>query len=203
MTDAHMRALAGLIRPILERPLDDDRVWTIHGLGMMRTYLDGNQRFRLHIWHDTLQVQNIADSEKHTHPWDFTSMVFAGLVRNHRFDETMGWGPEYDRMSVMCGLGACSPSVPVRTRLAPHSVETYGPGNSYYQDHAEIHYTEFTNGTVTLIQRSPVQNDGTAEVFIPAGKTWVDAYSITARPAEIKAYTAFALDEFNKSWSPE
>lgn len=85
MTEAYHAVLSDLVRPILADPLADGREWTIQGLGMLRTYLGDDKTNRLHVWHSGAQVPDV--TMMHTHPWAFTSIVLAGLVRDTEYYE--------------------------------------------------------------------------------------------------------------------
>src|SRR6266705_1769973 len=78
----------------------DDYQWSLQGLGMLRLYLDDTHR--MHIWDDRYQVYNV--SQMHTHPWNFTSTVIVGVVRNIRYVEN-SQATEFHRQMIHCGEG--------------------------------------------------------------------------------------------------
>ncbi len=63
-----------MVRDLLEEPHGLE--WSVHGLGMMRTYI--TDHVRLHIWHTDLVVPGV--SGVHSHPWDFRSTVVSALL---------------------------------------------------------------------------------------------------------------------------
>jgi hypothetical protein len=55
----------------------------MHGIGMLRTYLNPDRTLRLNLWHRELLNPGI--STMHDHPWPFTSRIIAGKLTNQRF----------------------------------------------------------------------------------------------------------------------
>lgn len=108
-----------VVQFILERAHAHD--WTLQGLGMLRLYLPGG--CRLHVW-DMEHARNVGASAIHTHPWDFTSWVIAGKIKNWRMIEVDGPpGYVYGCRTVHCGKGLAE-NIPEKTvglrPLEPH-----------------------------------------------------------------------------------
>lgn len=178
-----------LVRDLLERPLG--REWTLQGLGMLRTYL--SKEVRLHIWDKRYAVPGV--SELHTHPWDFSSLVVAGVVRNVRHLSYSGptIGLPYIRQALRCGAGGGLQGVPEPVFLAARDVEYYDAGTSYRQTAGEIHRSVPEDGTVTLVQREFYEDKDAAHVFWPDGQVWVSAEPRPATDEEVLAITGNAL----------
>jgi len=194
-----MNAALDLIRnkivlPILTAPFQHK--WQVQGLGMLRTYLDPNTR--LHIWHSKLNY--CEDSGWHTHPWDFSSFVVAGKITNSRFlkrEDTpsgvaTGWQP-FTEQHIICGPGGCAMSEPKSVYLFENSREAYTAGNTYSQRADEIHTTGTMDGSITIITRKTVNEDGSANVYFPRGSEWSSAEAREATEDEIMLGVNVAL----------
>jgi hypothetical protein len=179
-----------VVLPILDKPFDHK--WQVQGLGMLRTYLDPNTR--MHIWHSKLNY--CADSGWHTHPWDFSSFIVAGSIQNKKYlkrvdGEFLGeseppfkangaWTP-FMEQQIICGPGGCAMSEPKLVYLFEAvNVQLYA-GSTYAQRADEIHTTLPADGTISIITRKTVHEDGSANIYYPVGSTWSSA---EARPAE-------------------
>lgn len=171
-----------LVRNILRHPHHHE--WSLQGFGMLRTYLDDQRVFRLHIWSQEHAVENV--SLMHNHPWDFTSKIIAGEITNRRFTESED-GQPFTRSRILCGEGGCIKSEPERVLLAAWPPERYIEGDSYKQTATEIHSSHPADGTVTLIERVFGEDNDHADVYYKEGEIWVSAEPRTASEAEIKA----------------
>lgn len=155
----------------------ETRQWNSHGIGMLRTYVDEGRRWRLNVWHSGLKNPGI--SSLHTHPWPFYSWIFAGRMVNIRYRRAQvgkGGGHRMMEGTINCGpkfTGLRSGRKLVN--LMKENVGIYLPGEHYSQRPEEIHDTDFTDGTVTLIYRGDPAPDHEASVFWPAGDDWGDA----------------------------
>jgi hypothetical protein len=180
-------AIKALARGILQRAESFD--WTLQGLGMLRTYL--SKEVRLHVWDDRYAVRGV--STMHTHPWDFESLVVAGVLINKRY-RVGDHGLPYNAQELRCGPGGCLKSSPYLVYLnqAP-GVEAYTDGELYTQRADEIHVTKPQRGTVTLIHRRFHEDEDTARVYWPRGSRWVSAEPRPATPEEIQEITSHAL----------
>lgn len=186
------------IRPILQHPNAGARVWSMHGIGMLRTYLDDARRWRLNVWHRALLNPGI--STMHTHPWPFTSHILAGRIANRRYvrctRKSVG-AVLFNEGKITCGISN-SPSTifpglngePEIITLHPNEAEIYAPGDTYFQAPSEIHDTRAADGTITVIERGDASDDCEASVFWPVGSPWGDA----SREFDTEL-SAFVLDE--------
>lgn len=193
-----------MIRDVLARPFDGGREWSVQGLGMMRTYFGGSDRYRLHVWDKRFVVPNV--SLIHDHPWDFTSWIIAGKITNQRYrlgtvdypsDNMNGTyhvsaaPPNFHCQTIKCGTGGCALGKIEDVFLHPVQPETYSAGNTYWQIASEIHASYFANGSVTLTDRTN-RNGDNARVFWPLNSEFVNATSRVAdhRATEEEVWTA-------------
>lgn len=171
------------IRRVIQHPLAGARLWSMHGIGMLRTYLDPARRWRLNIWHKALLNPGI--STMHTHPWPFTSHIVSGQITNRRFvrctDDTPGT-TFFHEGKITCGISNGPSTVfpglngePEIVALRVGEAEIYGPGGVYCQQPEEIHDTRALDGTITVIERGPESHDCEASVFWPRDSVWGDA----------------------------
>lgn len=168
--------------------------WTIQGLGMLR--LNFTKTLRLHVW-DREGSGNGA-TPMHTHPWDFTSHVIAGVVEQYRFREVDPAdalpSSMYYRYRVQCGPGGgIVGGDPTVVHLHCLPLETYMPGHVYHHLAEEIHHSIPENGTVTLVERRFRKDTEHADVFVPMGQEFVSAETRDATPDEISRITGNAL----------
>lgn len=172
------------------------RVWSIQGLGMLRTYLDDEESVRLHIWNPRAAVKDV--STIHDHPWDFTSRIISGRITNVIYEEVEDhrnlFGEQYQTSDLICGVGGGLVEGTTRTvRLARKSVETYTSGMSYSQDAEEVHESFPSQGAVSIITRTfRPQNRDVAKVAWKTGD-WVSAEPRPATLGEIIDFTGQAL----------
>ena len=118
---APMSLIRASVRSILEHA--DAYAWSIQGFGMLRCYL--TKEVRLHVWDSSFAVRCV--STIHDHPWDFTSLIVSGAVKQYRFTEVhpRTGAPEYRRQVIRCGTDGgladgCSMDAPAScTRSAP------------------------------------------------------------------------------------
>lgn len=173
-----------------------EREWSIQGLGMLRTYLDEGKVQRLHVWSDEAKFEGA--SELHTHPWNMTSIVMAGVLEQQRFivdalperDEA----PTHMEQTILCGEGGGLCGAPRPVLLREMHPEFYGEGGMYRQKWWEIHRSRPKNGTVTVIARDFTDDPDHAYVYWPYGEEWVTAEPRTATPEEVERVTRNALD---------
>ncbi len=178
-----------LVKKVLINPYDYN--WSLQGLGMLRLYL--SDTLRLHIWDEDFAVENV--SLIHDHPWDFTSYIIAGCIRQFRFDETSN-GALYNVQTIQCGEGGRRKGEVSQTRLTARDIECYGGGEFYEQEAEEIHQSMPERGTVTVIERTFKKDTEHARVFWDVNKNWVSVEPRPANPHEIHAITSYAL----KKW---
>lgn len=181
------------VRNFLDHPYD--REWSIQGFGMLRTYLDADQKYRLHIWDPQAAVEEV--SSIHDHPWDFTSEVISGQITNVLFLED-SFGLEHMAVNIRCGVGGGMIGTPEKIGLHEKSRTTYIAGMGYSQHAEELHMSLPAPGTVTLITRHfRPDNRDIARVIWPKGD-WVSAEPRPATEREIMHFTGVA----RKHWFP-
>lgn len=161
--------------------------WTVQGFGMLRTYLDHEEVHRLHIWDVDTAVPEV--SVIHDHPWDFTSRIFAGLVKNQRYllDREYGDTVRTGRIKTGEGGGLVADGTIRDAQLYALPREQYGPGDWYRMDRPELHESIPTRGAVTIISRQfhTARDDQFATVCWAAGTEWVTAEPRPATKEEI------------------
>lgn len=197
MISAELNIIRALIRPILAKPFAENRKWQVQGLGMLRTYIDKDTR--LHVWDARLHY--CEDSGWHTHPWNFSSFIAAGTIRNRLYREQKDvyhvrevplWKP-FTKQHIICGPGGCAISEPEDVFLMEAATHTYYAGESYQQTADEIHASEPSNGAVSVITRQTVHLDGSANVYYPSGSKWTSAEARRAQIEEISEGCKLAL----------
>jgi hypothetical protein len=192
--DSLFAANREFVRRVLINPFDWE--WSVQGFGMLRTYLDANKRFRLNIWDSNLAVPDV--SLIHNHPWDFYSYIISGKFTNVRYFKDPN-GDEYDWMVIKTGEGGGPDGRSGTIRMSPAIFpQCYHQGDVYNQESTEIHKSMYTNGTVTLNDRTPKLDSEHAVVFWPHGESWVDAEPRPATTQEIAATCQNAFRLFDQ-----
>lgn len=194
---------------ILDYP-DHQKDWSVQGFGMLRTYLNGGDEWRLHIWHSCLRVEGVTDI--HNHPWDFESLCIIGTIANERYRIIKLFGDDYiqnyTKRTIVPGKAIqIGPEEYVTLGLMTR--EVFGPGSMYRQHAREIHRNDFKDGAVTLIRRTNRGND-MADTFKRYGTEWVSAKPRLARKDEIEYVVGSAWrqvtadinqEKHNKEWT--
>lgn len=177
-----------LIDDILAHPFDRD--WSIQGFGMLRTYLDDEHVGRLHIWDTDTAVDEV--STIHDHPWDFTSRIVRGEIRNQRFvmhdSET---APKFYTARIRCGEGGGLVSEPKLAAICSEGVERYEAGGTYSMLAPELHESFPSRGAVTVIERKFHADKDIATVCWRSGE-WVSAEPRPATRDEIEHFISLA-----------
>lgn len=183
------------VRAILAHP--GGHQWSLQGFGMLRLYLSKNTR--LHVWNSNFAVPNF--SPIHDHPWDFSSLIIVGEIRQHRYIKLSRMMPamceEFLHTKIKCGPGGGpveDRADPIYLRRGP--LETYRPGDVYEQKAHELHESLPVDGTVTIISRDFLADAEHATVAWRSGP-WVSAEPRPATPAEVHGITQRALAHFN------
>lgn len=200
MKDDVIRAL---VREVLaEGPRLRD--WTYQGFGMLRTYLDDEERFRLNVWDPGSAIENV--SVIHDHPWDFTSLIVCGELVNHTFRYVRSQPPTcraedeaslrlkaYRSVEIRTGEGGGPMTEVQPLQLIENPARTVHAPLTYRQHHAQLHWTEATPGTVTINDRELVTGDGpkVATVCWSEGE-WVSAEPRPATNDEWEHFVALA-----------
>lgn len=192
-------ALRAMVLGILQNPWS--RSWTFQGLGMLRTYL--GKQTRLHIWNTNDAVPGV--STIHDHPWELSSHVLSGVVRQRRWayldnssDRAHLGAEPMDMHLLHCGAGGGVIEEPRPLTMIPKSVEVFECGSIYSQRREEVHESMPSVGCVTLVHRTvlPGTNADLAHVFTKRGEPWVSAEPRAATVEEIRRFTGLALDHW-------
>lgn len=183
-----------LVEQVLRKPFGDAK-WTVQGFGFLRTYFgpaSNPKRFRLNLWDHRFTVPNV--STIHTHPWDFTSVIVAGIFGNVRYTyDRTGCTHHFAKLHTGVGGGIVRDTTHERS-LMPSKPELYGPGDTYHQLSDEIHETFFKNGAVTVNER--IGDTSEADVYWPFGTDWVDAIPRDATRDEVSSAVGDSLREW-------
>jgi hypothetical protein len=182
------RVSKALVKNLLEHPESMD--WTLQGFGMLRCYLE--PELRLHVWDSRFRFAEVSDL--HTHPWDFHSVVVAGVVRNKRFREVTQWeagGEKLRRQTIRCGVGGGLTGDPEDVRLSGSRFEVLEEGATYTQHAREIHRSVPEDGSVTIIERE--FKDDTEHAYVYFEGEWVTAEPRPATEEEIDSIVANSL----------
>lgn len=198
--------IRSIVEDLLSNPPPLAR-WTVQGLGMLRLYWGDHAR--LHIWDDRLENPEV--SKIHNHSWRLRSLIVAGTIYNTRYKvdrlmsaaegrrrESHGSGAAYMRQSLHCGINSTGlKGEPELVYLTPRPPsEKYTAGESYMQESAEVHLSDFDRGTVTIMERRHDGNEGVADVFWPYGSRWREAIPRPATSEEVKQVTEFSLKRY-------
>lgn len=181
-----------LVKKILEQPLSYK--WSLQGFGMLRLYL--SSKVRLHVWTNQAPYKVPGVSIIHTHPWDFTSEVVAGMITNTRYKEIEQGGRLYNRQLLQCGPGGCLKDEPDLVHLSVRDVEQVHEGDIYTEAAEEIHHSEPEDGTVTIVRRIFKSDTEHAYVYWPVGEEWGSAEPREATSDEINHITGVALNRW-------
>lgn len=163
--------------------------WSVQGFGMLRLYI--RKIGRLHIWDDRLRYPGV--SMIHTHSWDLRSTIVSGRVRNTRFTEEDVIGHPFCKQRLVTGFHSHTVSPVQVVKLLDCPPERYEPGDVYRQAGREIHITDASNGTITMMERREDEN-GEADVYWPLGEEWGTATPRMASLKEILDTVAYAKD---------
>lgn len=184
--------LRASVRAILLHATDYD--WSLQGFGMLRCYL--SPEIRLHVWDSRFKVPGV--SVVHDHPWDFTSLIVTGEVKQYRYIEHPTNGEPFRRSTIRCGHGGgivraeCAPEAPEGVYLLRQALEIYHVGESYSQNADEIHESLPADGTVTLVERRFKADTEHARVYYQTPE-WVSAEPRKAEFGEVRSAVNVAL----------
>lgn len=193
----NLRYLGPLVEQILRNPARD---WSIQGFGMLRTYFGPAhdcKRFRLNLWDSRFAVPGV--STIHDHPWHFRSIIVAGAFCNVRYtlNGLINYTATHAYRTIKTGEdGGPEMSQIQNCNLLPHRPELYKAGDEYNQGSDEIHETIYSDGCVTLNERTRVGDGEHARVFWSLPGDWVDAKPRQATPDEVTAATSSCLAEW-------
>lgn len=151
--------------------------WSVQGFGMLRAYLDAEQKYRIHVWSALLRRPGMTEScsDIHTHPWHFASKVLWGAHLNIRY----AWEPNdagiFCRQLMVPGPGAHMLQSPKRGHLYEIGHDALVAGDSYAQKFDEIHRAIFFDGSATVITRIRGDLPDEAYTFFREASPWVSA----------------------------
>lgn len=180
-----------------------DYTWQVQGFGMVRTYLEGPNEPRLQVWDQRVAAWD--NNAMHDHPWKFTSTIFAGMLFNQRFVEMhedefpVPGADKYHTTLITPGeRGGQLTEAPIKdVFLYKPPVEVYGMGDTYSQEHRELHVTRYLQGTVTLIERTDREDADKAVVAWPHGTS--QPPFVNPRPASDHE-VAMVIGDCLKAW---
>lgn len=188
----NLRTTQQLVKLILQN-YDKFDGWSLQGFGMLRLYMP-DHGLRMSIWDMAYRVPNV--SIIHTHPWSFDSLVVAGRMYNHRFEEWTSAHPAtHWKQRIYAGEGGGLRDEPERVALIACKLDVICPGHSYKQDSTEIHASYPIDGTVTLCDRIVVDptDPHHADVYWALGTEWVSAEPFKPDMQTVKNITEKAL----------
>lgn len=191
-----------LVKAILKSPQALD--WTVHGIGLMLTYLDKGHR--LHVFDKSLRVDTV--SPIHDHAWHLDSYIVAGVLRQRRYeiissfeDLSIPTAQHYHhdqrverfRQASINTVGIPIPTPGPDVLVLDGTLEEYQEGQTYHQQNDEIHETIPEDGTTTLVTREFANSIRSARIFWRGDGEWVSAAPRRATPNEIDYVTQRAL----------
>jgi hypothetical protein len=175
-----------LIRTILENA--QNFTWSMQDIGLLGLRLDERREYRLHVWAPS---RSAGPPVIHDHPYDFVSRVVVGELANVRYVEDPA-GATYVRERYI------PPNEQDRTTdtIQPaRTAETYREGDEYAQLAHELHSSDQTPGTVTIL-RMTFRDTSELTLCRPQDAPWLSGLSRPATPDEVKKITSDALDLF-------
>jgi hypothetical protein len=148
--------------------------WRRHGIGFIKAYLNEERTKRVHVFHKRFLTPGI--TIHHTHPWHLFSEVLKGNLVNTRFRKQGISSCRFMEGVISCCDFKGVEGEPVEVGLLSDAPEIYTDTNGYYfQWSDEIHMTEATDGTVTVVTLVPAKEEGKARVYWPVGSEYVNA----------------------------
>lgn len=173
------KAMNNRLIDILTNPFNYE--WSVQGLGMMRTYLNNEQR--LHIWHNALRIPDA--SQVHDHPWHFTSKILLGKMYQYRYIRDDAFGTPWQEQEIICGEHGGMVGDPTIIKLRKSEREVYTEGDVYQQKAHELHASFPIDNTVTVITREYLEDLEHARVYFPLDLEFVSAEPRPASRAEV------------------
>lgn len=172
--------------------------WSVQGLGMMRLYI--TPELRLHIWDERLEAPGA--TKAHTHPWDLESEVIVGAIEDVVLSEKPAFLNQgklsYAKQQILCGEGCHLTSEPEPVELYLSEMRTYRAGQKYTHKADDIHYSNFSEGTVTLVHRTFKEDQDHAFVYIPEGSEFGSAEPKPATQEQVYGISQTALNNWFK-----
>lgn len=211
--------LRGMVKHFLDRRSNYE--WSLQGFGMLRAYV--TRELRLHVWDSRYAIPMV--STIHDHPWNFTSKVISGEIRDQTYrafskSDAEQFGAisfgENGLQPYRCQRIICGPR-PTDIEGLSHFLKAQDTGNAelmflmrgrettlraggiYYHDADDVHSSWAEEGTITLIKREFLANTEHARVFWPTGSEWVSAEPRKATAEERDAIIDNALKRWNET----
>lgn len=183
------KTLVDKIEEILKNPFNYK--WELQGFGMLRTYIEEDTR--LQIWSKNHIVENVTDI--HTHPWDFTSIIYQGEIINHTFGEhdlnSSVVGEKFDRCLILTGEKAyVKEKTPIK--LNKWTLQRYKKGEVYFHAKNIPHRINFVDGTITILIKRSINPDSLAYSYVKDKEEWVSAAPRIATIEEIEEFIGIA-----------
>lgn len=179
------------LAPLFAKALQSETGWSLQGFGMFRFYLA--PEWRLHVWDD--RFRNPEGTRLHDHPWDFESFIIAGSITNHVYQKPalgqMAWS--HHEQTIICGPGGHAKGQPKDVSLELVSSTQYWRGESYGQLAPQIHDTDYTRGTITLVRRTFKEDTEHARVYASFGQRWESNEPRPATKEELSVALSTAL----------
>lgn len=191
MTAGALRVLA---RAILTQATAYE--WSLQGMGMLRLHLPDN--YRLHVWDSRYRTPNVSMIHDHLQ-WGLYSIIVAGRLTNLRYRTVIEAdnARPYLFATLKPGYGCYFKHEPQACMLSADAPRLYLEGEGYEQRPADIHATDAADGTVTLMRKTPT-DDESARVFWLADTEWGSAEPRPATNAEVSDITGYALQRWFK-----
>lgn len=158
--------------------------WSIRGSGrVIRLDIDNN--VCLHIWKPELAIEGV--SIMHDHPWNLTSFVVCGELRNKKYVEIESNRKTHVASKINCGFEGGLTGDRRLCSLKLLAEETITAGGIYTQKFNEIHETDAKDGTVTIVYRDYVPG------FVPTvyWPTWSPVIDNQPRVASLEEVLIF------------
>lgn len=195
--------MKAVIRAILEHA--EHYKWSLQGFGMLRTYLDEQRIFRLQVWDNRYRIPGV--SLIHDHPWNFKSKIIAGELWNTRYvRRDVDWNDAsvaldtdrkfYSEKVIIAGEGGGVRGNAHDVELLRQDTELYKEGEEYSQRWYEVHESNFSDGTVTIIERDFKEDKDAALVYYPMNEEWVSAEPRPATKEEVLAIVGNSLERW-------
>ena len=168
--------------------------WYAVGLGLLNADIDDRGKIRVHIWDSSLKVPNV--STAHTHPWNFTSYIVDGTLTNYLYAESLSGNNRQRRREQVFTRNGIRTISEELVYLEPYGFTSYPAGSCYSQNHADIHSTGYTDGTVTIVEMGERIQDWAYEYFAAEGELKQGTLH-RATPEEIRS----VLGKILKRWA--
>jgi len=169
------------VKRVLEEYKNYD--WIIQGAGLLRTYLDGEGAFRLHLWSPDIKIPGL--EYIHTHRWDFVSRVIAGKLTNVHYADHPHPDGEFVKEAIT--PDGVVIGFPERCRLERYARRTHNAGDQYYEQAEVVHTVRLTEKCITVIHRRNFHNKPVYS-FRHINEGWANAKARPASKIDLEHY---------------